>query len=332
MTKFQIIFLTSILLGVVFTTLDIQNASGVDLNLGPGEIHGQKWNDLNRDGIKDPSEPGLPGVQICLSDELIFVDDVGEGGTLQFFLPPAFAGESGFDQELACDFTDIDGNYLFTGLELKEYIVFENLPSGTTNTTPISQIVELTLETPIVNDIDFGNREANAPPPEVTIEGASQFEFEGLPVVHYRSDTTYIKDVTLHCGADSPVAVKLVIGPFAETPAEPSVEMIMTNTGGEIWEATFGPFFPAHGTAPLTFYVDCPPDTPGFPEDISLISGEDEIQNGGDIYIDPSGAVTDICTGEPLADVTVTLLQDDIFFPGTFPPQHLHQRHQLFQL
>lgn len=60
----------------------------------------------------------------------------------------------------------------------------------------------------------------------------------------------------------------------------------MTKVGpGEIWEGTAS--IDEIGQAPLTFYVDCPPDTPGFPEDISLIADEDETQDaGGAIYID----------------------------------------------
>lgn len=323
--KLQTLLLGTILLGVVFTTFDIQQASAeVDLFSGPGEIHGLKWNDENGNGVIDGTESGVSGVEICLSNELIFddVEFLGATGFDDFILPEAFANLDDIFPELACDFTDIDGNYSFVGLEIKEYFVFESLPSGTTNTTPITQNVILTDTAQIALDVNFGNRVANAPPAEVGIDPVSSYEHEGLPVVYWQNELTITKDVGPtgfdHCGADSPVAVKLVVGPFAETPAEPPVEVLMTNTVGETWEATVGPLSPAHGTAPLTFYVDCPADTVGFPEDITLISGEDEIQDGGNIYIDPSGTVTDVCTGDPLEDATVTLFIEDILFPGTF--------------
>jgi subtilisin-like proprotein convertase family protein len=40
--------------------------------VAPGEIHGQKWHDLNGDGIKDPGEPGLAGWTI-------YIDENGNG-------------------------------------------------------------------------------------------------------------------------------------------------------------------------------------------------------------------------------------------------------------
>ncbi len=233
----------------------------------------------------------------------------------------AEANEGNFE---FCVFTDADGGYQITGLAANEYTVFEVLPEGSTNTTPLSQIVTVG-DGQIVQNVNFGNKIALPPPDEVTVS-PSNFDFGGIPVIHWQSETTYTKDVGPdgfnHCGADMPLAVKLVIGPFSETPGSEPVEMMMSNTSGEIWEANFGPLFPAHGTAPLIFYVDCPPDTTDFPEDISLISGEDEIQKGGNIYIDPSGTILDACTDEPLVDATVTILVeiDPLFDPGFFVP------------
>ena len=199
--------------------------------------------------------------------------------TNTFLINDAEANEGNFE---FCVFTDADGGYQITGLAANEYTVFEVLPEGSTNTTPLSQIVTVG-DGQIVQNVNFGNKIALPPPDEVTVS-PSNFDFGGIPVIYWQSETTYTKDVGPdgfdHCGADMPLAVKLVIGPFSETPGSEPVEMMMSNTSGEIWEANFGPLFPAHGTAPLTFYVDCPPDTTDFPEDISLISGEDEIQKG----------------------------------------------------
>jgi hypothetical protein len=212
-----------------------------------------------------------------------------------------------------CDFTDADGNYAFTNLIAGDYTVWEFLPPGTTNTTPIFQSVTVPAGT-VVENINFGNVTPTPPPPEVTVEGSFS-DFNGIPTVFWGSDTTYTKDVTNHCGTDSPVQVKLVIN-FPETGG--SFEQMMTNTSGEIWSATFGPFFPHHGTASLTFYVDCPPDTAGFPEDTGLIAGEDEIQQGGNIYVDPSGTIVDECTDELIEGATVTLLKESPPDSGNF--------------
>jgi len=324
--KLQTLLFSTLLFAIVFVTFDIPQASAeVNLFSGPGIIQGLKWNDENGNGIQDGSELGVAGVEICLANEFGFPQEVSFTTSFNdLILPSAFAIGNGEFGGLACDTTDSDGHYSFVGLELKEYTVYENLPSGTTNTTPLFQRVDLTL-VPSVTDVNFGNRVAHAPPPEVGITPSSTYEHEGLPVVYWQSDLVITKDVGPsgfdHCGVGvDPLAVKLIVGPFAETPSVPPVEVMMTNTGGDIWEAAVGPLYPGHGTAPLTFYVDCPSDTVGFPEDISLISGEDEIQDGGNIYIDPSGTVTDVCTGEPLSDVTVTLLVEDIFPPGTFFP------------
>jgi len=68
----------------------------------------------------------------------------------------------------------------------------------------------------------------------------------------------------------------------------------------------------------MKFYVDCPEDTDGFPEDYSpgAMSSEDEIGFGGNIYVDPSGVITDVCNSDaPLDGVTVTLLKESP--PGT---------------
>jgi hypothetical protein len=59
--------------------------------------------------------------------------------------------------------------------------------------------------------------------------------------------------------------------------------------------------------ATVKFYVDCAPDTAGFPEDPLLIAGEDEIQIGGSIYIDPSGVVLNSCTGAAVPGATATI-------------------------
>ncbi|MDO8617158.1 MAG: SdrD B-like domain-containing protein [Dehalococcoidia bacterium] len=263
-------------LGQVATGIDFGNQQAP-----PGEIHGAKFGDTDGDGQRDPGEQGVPGVTICLQPDAV------------------------------CTTTDANGDYSFTNVPAGNHVVNEFLPAGSVNTTPISVAVAVG-GSQVVTGVDFGNTAPTPPPPEVEVIGGNGYEVGGLPSVYWESDTTYTKDVTAHCGAASPVAVKLVID-FPETGG--TVSQMMTNTSGEIWSATFGPFFPQHGIANLTFHVDCPPDTAGFPEDTSLISGEDEIQHGGSIYVDPSGTIVDACSGDPIAGATVTLLKE--FPPGS---------------
>jgi protocatechuate 3,4-dioxygenase beta subunit len=67
------------------------------------------WNDLNKDGIQDPNEPGVPGVTVTLYDA---------------------AGNP-----VATTTTDANGNYLFPNLPNGDYTVgFSNLPAGTSFT------------------------------------------------------------------------------------------------------------------------------------------------------------------------------------------------------
>lgn len=147
------------------------------------------------------------------------------------------------------------------------------------------------------------------PVPIDTVVGVSPVRNPGgnTPSVGWSIPTSYTKDVTQHCGVGSPLQVKLVI---EVTHTGGLLEQMMTNTGVEIWEATFPPFSPHQGPALLTFLVDCPPDTHGSPEDISNISIEDETQIGGHIYIDPSGTVIDTNIN-PISGATVTLLRSD---------------------
>jgi hypothetical protein len=63
------------------------------------------WNDLNRNGIQDPSEPGIIGIDVRL-----FVD--------------------GNNNSLGSTTTDSDGWYKFTGLQLNTYLVEFSAPAG----------------------------------------------------------------------------------------------------------------------------------------------------------------------------------------------------------
>jgi subtilase family serine protease len=79
-----------------------------------GEIRGQKFNDLDGDGSKDPDEPGLAGWTIFLDSNGDGLLDPGEVSTV----------------------TDATGNYAFTGLAPGSYIVAEVMQEGWMQTSP----------------------------------------------------------------------------------------------------------------------------------------------------------------------------------------------------
>jgi hypothetical protein len=264
----------------------------------PAEIHGMKFLDSNNNGVKDMDEPGIPDVLVCLLDSLFFT-------------------------VLDCLFTDSNGNYWFTNLPPGTYVVSEFIPPTLTNTTPPDQIVTLVLGQN-KSGLNFGNAPLLPPPLEVNVIGDTGQTFNGLPVIFWGSSTTYTKNVSQHCGGIMPAQVKLVIempetnGMFMQFMTKLVDNPLTPEDESQIWTATFPPFFPHHGPAILTFYVDCPPDTNGFPEDPGLKGQEDEIQMGGNIYIDPSGTIVDACSGEPLAGATVTLFKESPPGSGNF--------------
>ena len=255
-----------------------------DINFGfddsiPGSIDVTVFEDANGNGIFD-GESGIAGIQVCLNNNF------------------------------NCTPTDGAGLVSFTNLPSGPYDVSIILGDNMINTTPINQSV--TVQSNLVSAVFFGIQSApTAPPPEVTISGVIS-TYSGLPVTHWSNPLTITKDVgpngSDHCGANMPVEIK-VVGVFTQTGTV--VEQLMTEGANEVWSATFPPFVPNnHGNLTFTFYVDCPPDTVGFPQDISLIDGEDEIQAGGSIYVDPSGTILDSCTNNPVTGVTATLLKE----------------------
>jgi hypothetical protein len=110
--------------------------------------------------------------------------------------------------------------------------------------------------------------------------------------------------VTAACGGADPTSIQLTIGPFGDTGGTVSGAMTQVSSS-KIWTATFGPFFPHHGKAALRFDLTCP-------------SGPPEVENDGYIYVDPSGTITDVCTGKPILGATATLSVESPAGSGTF--------------
>jgi hypothetical protein len=254
----------------IVTGLDFGNDA-----IPPGTVQGTKFNDTNGNGVQNGGELGVSGISICIHP-------------------------SGL-----CTTTNSSGDYSFT-VAPGNHTVYEQLPPGSLNTTPINVPVNVTSGG-TVNGVNFGNRIPVPPPPEVTVE--SNWSYNGIPIVGGGA-RTYTKDVTDHCEntiPPTPFQVKLVITSSGGS----STSQMMTDTGSEIWSATVTP--PSGGLNTLRFYVDCPPDTADFPEDHEPpppIAAEDEIQEGGNIYVDPSGTILDECTGLPLDGATVTLIRE----------------------
>ncbi|MGY5143163.1 MAG: HYR domain-containing protein [Candidatus Nitrosopumilus sp. bin_32a] len=304
--------------GDVITNLDFGN-SGVP----GGTIIGLKWNDFDFDGGHTPDEPGAPGVTICLSP--IGICTVSNAlGEYQFTnIPP--------------------GTYSITEIiPIDEYIVSNEIPLALP-TTPITQSV---IVTPggTTTAVPFGNRVHDVPPDEVTIRSHRHGEaLNGVPYHSPRVPITIEKIVGPegfdHCGIDKPVGIKLVITSGGQKIMQ--TDMIEINPQLELWTGTtqsfhdspgIGGIFSARGVGDITFYVDCPPDTPNYPGEypddiLNNFGPEDEIQNGGNlIFIDPSGIITDACTDDPIEDATITLMVESPPTTGNFvvPPIAYH--------
>ncbi len=103
----------------------------------PGEIGGQKWHDLNEDGIGDAGESVLKVLTIYL--------DTNNSGTLD-------GGE-------VSTTTIADGRYVFANLEpLTDYIVREVPQTGWEQIAPDTGRFDIHLDPgAVVRDIDFGN-------------------------------------------------------------------------------------------------------------------------------------------------------------------------------
>ena len=92
------------------------NPESVDFGnmIKTGEIHGTKWLDSDRDGVKDAGEPTLPGWTVFL--------DTNDNGTRD-------AGE-------LADVTNANGDYSFLDIEPGTYKVAEQLTDGWVQTNP----------------------------------------------------------------------------------------------------------------------------------------------------------------------------------------------------
>lgn len=101
-----------------------------------GEVHGQKFEDLNANSIKDENETGLTGWNITIN------------GTDTITNTPVNLITT----------TDINGEYNFTGLTAGTYIISETLKSGWVQTAPVTGNYTVTITSGSnITRQDFGN-------------------------------------------------------------------------------------------------------------------------------------------------------------------------------
>ncbi|MCO6449426.1 MAG: DNRLRE domain-containing protein, partial [Caldilineales bacterium] len=141
-----------------------------------GSIGDRVWQDLNGDGIQQPGEPGLNGVQVQL------YKDNGDG-----------VFDANTDLAHGTRLTSGNGNYDFTGLGPKTYWVRVNettVPGGfvlTTNNNPLKVTLASGQD---YNDADFGYRSTAEITIEKTLESEPPLFVGGEVVFNIRITTT----------------------------------------------------------------------------------------------------------------------------------------------
>ncbi len=137
--------------------------NGNQTSPGVVSIGNRVWNDLNRNGINDPDEPGIPGVSIVM-----WSDPDGDG-------IPDWQGFAGVEV------TDADGYYRFTALP-GNYVVFvwsvDNWDVG----EPLHGFVSTNgYVADANNDVDFDNNGSGAPFTDI-MSGIVTLTLDGEPL------------------------------------------------------------------------------------------------------------------------------------------------------
>jgi Ca2+-binding RTX toxin-like protein len=112
-----------------------------------GEIHGNKFWDINADGVRQTTEVGISGVTIYL--------DKNNNGV---FEPAIDIGTTTLTDDPATPGVNEAGNYAFLSLAPGTYIVREVVPAGFIQTAPTAGFYTVTIDINIVNNLNFGNR------------------------------------------------------------------------------------------------------------------------------------------------------------------------------
>jgi hypothetical protein len=83
-------------------SVNAANAVVIDGDEGIGD---KVWNDLNRNGIQDPGEPGLSGVTVnLLRPDATFITTNTTDGVGEYYFPLTGTGEGGFNETFLIEF------------------------------------------------------------------------------------------------------------------------------------------------------------------------------------------------------------------------------------
>ena len=252
--------------------------SALVISVQAAEIYGQKWNDIDRNGVKDAGEVGVQGVQICVSHNILSNSTTGN--------------------PIDCAVSGTDGMYSLTNVPAGDYYVYEDIPPDYKQSYPSAgsygNYHVILGSDSVISGLDFGNYQLVPPPPDVTIAQQSGTQ-GGIPTV-FRPPLTTLTIQKRLAGYD---VVKVDLQMKWSDGTSITVPMTEVDTINHIWEANIPPPYPP-GTAGMIFSVDVYPGG-NFP------GSEDLTQVGDIIFIDPSGQILDQCTGLPITGAIVTL-------------------------
>ncbi|MEX2171743.1 MAG: SdrD B-like domain-containing protein [Pirellulales bacterium] len=196
-----------------------------------GAIHGTKWRDADGDGVRDAIESGWAGVRVYA--------DLNDNGVWDGALPGVPAEPFAFTmvddpQTVGVDET---GRYWLSDLPIGEYIVREQVPDGSVQTTNSAQHVNLGAGE-IVEGVDFGNFVATA-----TIHGEKWSDLDGDGVRD--PGEPGINGVTIYADLDNdgqydegePTAVTMSL---PAGPADYNGNGVVDAPDYSVWRDTFG--------------------------------------------------------------------------------------------
>ena len=197
--------------------------------------------------------------------------------------------------------TDGSGVFTATAQALTDYYVYVYPPSGSSFRSGEALVSTAGPETPTATTIRLF---ASEPPPANVSIPTANGTYDGLPTVYWNESQT-IK-ITGCAGVEAPTYT-VTFSDGTPTQTGPMTQGAAGEDGLAVYTATIPPFYPSHGDTKIstTIPADCEEGTE--PTEVN-------------IYIDPSGVVTDQY-GRPIEGATVTLLRsDDAGGPFTVVP------------